>query len=78
MIFELNQPSSNGKTKNYEINVPLQKGIQKSNDRRISIVVDLVDLVAGRTQGVRVFPISFPYFYLGKKLSTCKKYKNRT
>lgn len=40
MIFELNQPSSNGKTKNYEINVPVQKGIQKSNDRRISIVVN--------------------------------------
>lgn len=32
MIFELNQPSSNGKTKNYEINVPMQKGIQKSTN----------------------------------------------
>ena len=32
MIYELNQPSSNGKTKNYEINVPMQKGIQKSTN----------------------------------------------
>ena len=40
MIFELNHPPSNGKNKNYKTNVPLQKGIQKSNDRRISIVVN--------------------------------------